>query len=107
MHNIIRPIAALALLATASLHCPAAPLPPRLWYAQPARNWNEALPVGNGRLGAMVFGGPSKERLQLNEESLWAGTPGRSLAAGLSRSISTRCANSFSPAKTPKPTPTG
>ena len=48
---------------------------PRLWYAQPARNWNEALPVGNGRLGAMVFGDPRKERLQLNEESLWAGTP--------------------------------
>ena len=48
---------------------------PRLWYAQPARNWNEALPIGNGRLGAMVFGDPSKERLQLNEESLWAGTP--------------------------------
>lgn len=48
---------------------------PRLWYEQPARNWNEALPVGNGRLGAMVFGDPGRERLQLNEESLWAGTP--------------------------------
>lgn len=43
------------------------------WYRQPARNWNEALPVGNGRLGAMVFGGVEAERLQLNEESLWDG----------------------------------
>lgn len=42
-----------------------------LWFRQPAANWNEALPVGNGRLGAMVFGGISEERLQLNEESVW------------------------------------
>jgi alpha-L-fucosidase 2 len=46
-----------------------------LWYRQPATNWNEALPLGNGRLGAMVFGIPGKDRLQLNEESLWAGCP--------------------------------
>ncbi len=46
-----------------------------LWYGQPARRWVEALPLGNGRLGAMVFGGVVKERLQLNEESLWAGEP--------------------------------
>ncbi|MCA8951863.1 MAG: glycoside hydrolase family 95 protein [Planctomycetes bacterium] len=46
-----------------------------LWYKQPAATWNEALPVGNGRLGAMVFGGMRKERLQLNEDSLWAGSP--------------------------------
>ncbi|MBS1574790.1 MAG: glycoside hydrolase family 95 protein [Bacteroidetes bacterium] len=44
-----------------------------LWYKQPAADWNEALPVGNGRLGAMVFGEVEKERIQLNEESLWAG----------------------------------
>ena len=44
-----------------------------LWYLQPAANWNEALPVGNGRLGAMVFGRVENERIQLNEESLWAG----------------------------------
>ena len=50
-------------------------VPPSLWYAAPAKNWNEALPIGNGRLGAMVFGDPVKERLQLNEESLWAGRP--------------------------------
>ncbi|THF75164.1 glycoside hydrolase family 95 protein [Cohnella fermenti] len=47
----------------------------RLWYAQPAKEWNEALPIGNGRLGAMVFGAPVQERLQLNEDSLWHGGP--------------------------------
>lgn len=45
-----------------------------MWYAEPAANWNEALPVGNGRLGAMVFGGHRSETIQLNEESLWAGS---------------------------------
>ncbi|NQT76725.1 MAG: glycoside hydrolase family 95 protein [Bacteroidetes bacterium] len=45
----------------------------KLWYQQPAKIWDEALPVGNGRLGAMVFGGVYKERIQVNEESLWAG----------------------------------
>ncbi len=44
----------------------------KLWFRQPAANWNEALPVGNGRLGAMVFGGVSHERLQLNEETIWS-----------------------------------
>ncbi len=47
----------------------------RLRYRRPAADWNEALPVGNGRLGAMVFGGPDRELLQLNEETLWAGSP--------------------------------
>jgi alpha-L-fucosidase 2 len=46
-----------------------------LWYRQPAQAWTEALPVGNGRLGAMVFGGVRRERLQLNEDTLWAGGP--------------------------------
>jgi alpha-L-fucosidase 2 len=47
----------------------------KLWYQQPAANWNEALPLGNGRLGAMVFGGIHEERIQLNEESMWSGQP--------------------------------
>ncbi|WP_204798910.1 glycoside hydrolase family 95 protein [Paenibacillus sacheonensis] len=47
----------------------------RLWYKQPAKDWNEALPLGNGRLGAMVFGDANNERLQLNEDSLWYGGP--------------------------------
>ncbi|HGE72603.1 TPA: glycoside hydrolase family 95 protein, partial [Candidatus Poribacteria bacterium] len=44
-----------------------------LWYRQPAKEWVEALPVGNGRISAMVFGGVEKERIQLNEETLWDG----------------------------------
>ncbi len=46
-----------------------------LWYRRPANEWTEALPIGNGRLGAMVFGGVAEERLQLNEDTLWAGGP--------------------------------
>ena len=46
-----------------------------IWYNEPALDWDHALPVGNGRLGAMVFGNPTKERLQLNEDSLWPGGP--------------------------------
>ncbi len=46
-----------------------------LWYKQPANQWLEALPLGNGRMGAMVFGTVQEERLLLNEESLWAGEP--------------------------------
>lgn len=48
---------------------------PRLWYRDPAARWIDALPVGNGRLGAMVHGGVGCEVLQLNEDSLWAGRP--------------------------------
>lgn len=48
--------------------------PDTLWYRQPARDWNEALPFGNGRLGGMVYGGVSREWIQLNEDSLWSGT---------------------------------
>jgi alpha-L-fucosidase 2 len=47
----------------------------KLWYDKPAAIWNEALPLGNGRLGAMVFGDPAVERLQLNEETIWGGSP--------------------------------
>ncbi|MBJ7485082.1 glycoside hydrolase family 95 protein, partial [Brevundimonas sp.] len=51
------------------------PSPPTLWYRQPASAWTEALPIGNGRLAAMVFGGVARERLQLNEDTLWGGGP--------------------------------
>jgi alpha-L-fucosidase 2 len=47
----------------------------KLWYRAPAQQWISALPVGNGRLGAMVFGGIQQERLQLNEDTLWSGGP--------------------------------
>src|ERR1043166_4601036 len=46
-----------------------------LWYDKPASEWTEALPVGNGRLGAMIFGGYAIEQLQLNEDTLYAGSP--------------------------------
>jgi alpha-L-fucosidase 2 len=49
--------------------------PVRLWYDQPATYWLEALPLGNGRLGAMVFSGFTEEHVQFNEESLWSGYP--------------------------------
>lgn len=47
----------------------------RLWYRQPAARWEEALPIGNGRLGGMVYGGAAEERIQLNEDTLWSGFP--------------------------------
>ncbi|MDL2242069.1 glycoside hydrolase family 95 protein, partial [Bacteroidales bacterium OttesenSCG-928-L03] len=47
----------------------------KLWYDKPAADWNAALPLGNGRLGAMFFGAPAVEQLQLNEETIWAGSP--------------------------------
>jgi alpha-L-fucosidase 2 len=49
----------------------------KLWYEQPAKQWVEALPVGNGRLGAMIYGDPVNEVIQLNENTLWAGEPNR------------------------------
>lgn len=45
----------------------------RLWYKEPAKVWEEALPLGNGRLGAMVFGTVANERIQLNEDTVWYG----------------------------------
>lgn len=72
-----KPASCLLLIAI-PVFAAAAELPPaanKLWYPSPASNWNTALPLGNGRLGAMVFGGVDQERLQLNEESLWAGCP--------------------------------
>lgn len=49
----------------------------KLWYKQPAKCWSEALPLGNSRLGAMVYGGIEREEIQLNEETFWAGGPHR------------------------------
>ena len=57
----------------------------RLWYSRPAKTWTEALPLGNSRMGAMVFGGIEEEELQLNEETFWAGGPYNNLSTrGLS-----------------------
>jgi len=71
------------LLLTFSCLAQVSPIAFKLWYDKPAANWNEALPLGNGRIGAMVFGGPAKEQLQLNEETVWAGEPGNNLSPGL------------------------
>lgn len=46
-----------------------------LWYKEPASYWEEALPLGNGRLGAMVWSGAKQEKISLNEDSLWSGYP--------------------------------
>jgi len=69
---MIRPLL-LSFLLVASASAGFAAL--ELRYTQPAEKWTEALPVGNGRLGAMVFGGVTSERLQLNEATLWSGGP--------------------------------
>jgi len=58
-----------------SSHAAENPSPLTLWYRAPATNWTGALPIGNGRLGAMIFGGVDREHLQLNEDTLWAGGP--------------------------------
>lgn len=57
--------------------------PMKLWYNEPAQIWEEALPIGNGRLGAMIFGGVHRETIQLNEETVWAGEPGNNILPGL------------------------
>ena len=53
-----------------------------MWYTKPAVVWEDALPVGNGRLGAMVFGGIEEERIQLNEETYWTGGPYSTVVKG-------------------------
>src|SRR5262245_36904484 len=67
----------LAVLTLLAAVAPAAPADQnlKLWYLQPAKQWVEALPVGNGRLGAMVFGAPAEEHLQFNETTVWTGVP--------------------------------
>lgn len=76
--NVLQGMTAAAAVMPAA-GAAAAPTPPapasRLWYRQPASEWTEALPVGNGRIGAMIFGGTAHERLQLNEDTLWTGGP--------------------------------
>ncbi len=69
----VQAAAADGLRLTGEAAPPADPL--SLWYRRPARQWVEALAIGNGRLGAMVFGGIDNERIQLNEGTLWAGGP--------------------------------
>ncbi|TSA36098.1 MAG: hypothetical protein D4R64_08415 [Porphyromonadaceae bacterium] len=65
----------LAVLLSCSNQSKKQPADLVLQYNQPAQSWNEALPVENGRLGAMVFGTVARERIQFNEETLWTGEP--------------------------------
>ncbi len=83
----LRRVNGFCFVITAMLLFPSFTLPPRkkslvksayatrMWYTKPSVNWNEALPIGNARLGAMVFGGVAKERISLNEQTLWSGGP--------------------------------
>lgn len=66
---------ALMLLFTLSIDAFSNENPLKLWFDKPAAQWEEALPLGNGRLGAMVHGGTARENLQLNEDTFWAGGP--------------------------------
>lgn len=76
MFDVPKPLALLAgLLVFAGGLSAQQPASLSLWYSQPARTWTEALPLGNGRIGAMDFGGTSRELLQLNEATLWSGGP--------------------------------
>ncbi len=59
----------------------------RLWYRQPAQQWVEALAIGNGRMGGMVFGGVSRERIALNEDTLWSGYPRETAVPGGARHV--------------------
>jgi len=76
--TVLQAAAASTLLSSSFARSASGPTPKTnnlLWYTSTAREWVEALPVGNGRLGAMVFGGTGQERLQLNEDTLWSGGP--------------------------------
>src|SRR5947207_1241350 len=77
----------LALLLATLTSALSAQTPLTLWYRQPAKLWVEALPVGNGRLGAMVFGGIEHERIQFNESTVWTGEPHDYAHAGAYQSL--------------------
>jgi len=76
MKNILKSILAMTIFC-AMIFSVSAQQADKLWYKKPAKVWTEALPMGNGRLGAMVFGGIQNELIQLNESSLWTGGPVR------------------------------
>ena len=66
---------ALSIQTSSAKIQPSKPLPLRLWYHTPARYFDEALPIGNGKLGAMVYGGETTDSLQLNDITFWSGKP--------------------------------
>ena len=76
--SIVRGLLALAVFGCTAAFCGAAEIDSRdmvLWYRQPAQQWLQAMPLGNGMIGAMVFGGVPQERIALNESSFWSGRP--------------------------------
>lgn len=75
--KLLHVVLAICLLSVTYQHSGAQSQPSgmKIWFNQPADSWNDALPVGNGRLGAMIFGGVEKEHLELNESSVWTGEP--------------------------------
>ena len=87
--------AGLVLVASAGAQEPSVPVPPGnsinpttlLWFTHPADKWENALPVGNGRLGAMVFGKTDEEQIQFNEETYWAGGPYSTTVKGGSKAL--------------------
>ena len=80
--------AAASLILGAANQANAAAIPATtLWYAQPAEKWTDALPIGNGRLGAMIFGGIPDERIQFNEDTLWKGRPHNYVRAGAEKHL--------------------
>ena len=88
MNQLVRlthPTIVLTVLSTGSVM--AQPKPLAVWFRQPAAEWNRALPLGNGRLGAMVFGGTAVEHIQLNEETLWTGGPYNPVVKGASKAL--------------------
>lgn len=68
-------IKAISLLAVLMLSIAATSQDLKLWYNKPAVKWTEALPIGNGRIGGMLFGGVEQDRIQFNEETIWTGGP--------------------------------
>ena len=88
MPRLLLAIAAFWFAALAGVHA-ADPAATTLWYNQPAQKWTEALPIGNGRLGAMIFGGVPDERIQFNEDTLWTGHPHDYVRAGASNQLAT------------------
>lgn len=75
---LIHKVSSGLLIGACLVSCSRSPEAPgmlELWYRQPASEWTDALPIGNGRMGAMIFGGVSRDRIQFNEETFWTGGP--------------------------------
>lgn len=82
-----RCLAGIALLLATPLTAFAANTDSRLWYDRPAELWTDALPIGNGRLGAMIYGRPGSETIQVNEETVWSGGPTDRLNQNASQAV--------------------